>query len=473
MKIALIDPGSKKLLFNENFPHIGLAYVASALKKHGHEAACLDVGLVGEKQTDLFLQNGYDLVGLSVTSFTLRQAWSYAEKIKQSDKNVVIVLGGPHVSIGMEQSLDCDHVDYAIYGEGELAMVELAEALTKSGKRLHERLSAIKGLIFRSGEKVVCNGPRPRINNLDELAYPAFDLFEMDQYSAYPLFTSRGCPFGCSFCSIKAIWGTLWKHRSVENIIGEIEYARERFNWKNKPFNVIDDSFNVVPDRVMNFCRCLIDRRLNIQWFSSGFRADRIPLELALKMKGSGCMGVSVGIESANDEVLSRLKKKTTISAITEGCQNLSRAGIPVQAQFMIGNPGDTLEIIEESIQYARDQNFANAAFYLALPYPKTELWNYVKEHGTFLEEDYTRFHHFSDVPVFETPEFSAKERTIAYNLGRRLALTTKLKQELRTKYARIRRLDFQDLSTRRVIKAIGRLSKYSMDLAFRKKEKV
>ena len=473
MKIGLIDPGSKKLLFNESFPHIGLAYIAAVLEGKGHDVKCLDVGLVGKKRTELFLKERYDLIGLSVTSFTLRDTWAMAEKIKALNKDTVVVLGGPHVPIGMEQNLECSYVDYAVYGEGERTMLELTETLKKESRDQLEHLSGVKGLIFRDGDEVVCNPPRPRIDNLDKLPYPAFHLFQMEKYGTYPLFTSRGCPFGCSFCSIKAIWGTLWKRRAVENIIREIEYAREKFDWIHKPFNIVDDTFNVLPRRVTDFCERLISSGMNIKWFSSGFRADRVPLEMAFKMKESGCIGVSVGIESANDQILIRIKKKQTLAKCTEGCKNLSRAGIPVKAQFIIGNPGDTFQTVKESIEYARKERFANSAFYLALPYPKTELWDYVKEHGTFLKEDYTQFHHFSDEPVFETPEFSAEDRARAYRLGRKLELQTKIKQELRTKFARIKRLDFQDLSTKRVIKAIARLNKYATELVLHKKEKV
>lgn len=473
MKVALIDPGSKKLLFNENFPHIGLAYIASALENNGHDVLCLDVGQASPKETERFLQNRYDIVGLSVTSFSLLQAWDIAEKIKRFNKDTVIVLGGPHASIGMEQNLDSKDVDYAIYGEGESAIIELTEMLQQETKPRPENLHTIKGLVFRDGDKVVCNQPRERIDNLDELSYPAFHLFKMHEYSAYPLFTSRGCPFGCSFCSIKAIWGTQWKHRSAKSIVEEIIYARKKFDWNNKPYNIIDDSFNVVPDRVMDFCDLLIINKLNIQWFSSGFRADRVSLELAIKMKESGCLGVSIGIESASDKILKNMKKKTEIAKITKGYRNLTSAGIPVQAQFMIGNPGDTLETVMESIEYAKKQGFANAAFYLALPYPKTELWDYVKNNGTFLQKDYTKFHHFSNQPVFETPEFSAKDRIMAYELGRKVALRCKIKQEIKTKLARIKRFDFQDLTAKRITKAIARLCKYFIDLVFNMKEKV
>jgi radical SAM superfamily enzyme YgiQ (UPF0313 family) len=174
-----------------------------------------------------------------------------------------------------------------------------------------------------------------------------------------------------------------------------------------------------------------------------------------------------------SDEILKKIGKKETLEEITRGCQSLAQAGIPVQAQFMIGNIGDTLESVKKSLDFAKKQRFSNIAFYLALPYPHTGLWDYVQEKGRFLQEDYTQFHHFSNQPVFETPEFPAAERAKAYALGRRLALRAKIREEIRTKVNRIRRWDFEDLNLRRVSKAMGRLTKYFFDLALRREERV
>jgi radical SAM superfamily enzyme YgiQ (UPF0313 family) len=473
VKIGLIDPGFKRMLLDYGFPYVGLAYIAAVLEKQGHEVRTLDLGLASEEQTERFLKDGYELIGLSATSFTYGRALETAKNIKAINKDIVTVLGGPHVAIEMGSILNSPQVDYAVYGEGELTIAEFVEVLEKDRTPTIENLSSIKGLIFRDGHKIVTNPARSRIENLDELPYPAFHLFDMDKYGAFPLLTSRGCPFACAFCSIKAIWGTLWKYRSPGNIVEEIEYACERFNWEKKPFNIIDDSFNVKPKRVMDVCDLLIERGLNIKWFCWGIRADRISLPMALKMKEAGCYGVSVGIESASNDVLKTIKKRETIEQITMGCQNLKQAGIPIHAQFMIGNAGGTFETFKQSIEYAKKQRFSTVAFYLPLPYPKTELWDYVKKHGRFLKEDYTQFHHFSTKPVFETPGFSAQERTKAYALARRFALQTRIREELRIKLNRIKRLDFEGVSLRKMVRAACRLNKIFLDLALKRDEKV
>jgi magnesium-protoporphyrin IX monomethyl ester (oxidative) cyclase len=306
MKIGLVDFGSKRIIMDQNIPHLGLAYVAAVLELHGHQIHMLDSNQAGRKVTEEFISNTYDVIGLSATSFTYNQTNEFAAKMRSHNKEAIIVIGGPHVAIGMETVLDSPSFDYAVCGEGEYTMLDLVTILEKSRQPKCDDLYAIKGLIFRDKGKPVATPRRQRINSLDELPFPAFHLLQMEHYGFYPLLTSRGCPFGCSFCSIKAIWGTLWTHRSVDNIIQEIEYARGKLHWEKKPFNLIDDSFNVVPKRVMEFCERLIESGLNILWFSSGFRADRVPYELACKMKESGCIGVSVGIESSNDETLKR-----------------------------------------------------------------------------------------------------------------------------------------------------------------------
>lgn len=473
MKIGLIDPGSKKIILNEKFPHLGLAYIAAVLDRNDRQISILDVSMTDENKICQFLNERYDIIGISATSFTFSQALELAKKIKETNSDVITVLGGPHVSIGLESTLYSPYFDYSVVGEGELTMLELVKLLQKNTKPSAKDLSSISGLIFRNDSDIVVNPQRPRIDHLDNLPFPAFQYFTMEEYGIYPILTSRGCPFGCTFCAIKAIWGTTWRHRSPENIVSEIENAREKFDWEKKPFSIVDDSFNVKPKRVEEFCDLIIEKGLDIQWFSAGFRADKVTRSLAEKMKKSGCIAVSIGIESASNDVLRKIKKKETIEEISQGCEILAEVGIPVEGQFMIGNPGDTFETVQKSIEFARKHKFANAGFYLALPYPKTELWDYVREHGRFLKEDYTQFHHFANEPVFETPEFPAKERTKAYIMARKLSLQLRIKEELRRKLNRLKHMDFENLSLEKIIKALSRTSKYFFDLILRRHEKV
>jgi hypothetical protein len=124
---------------------------------------------------------------------------------------------------------------------------------------------------------------------------------------------------------------------------------------------------------------------------------------------------------------------------------------------------------VKESIEYAKKQNFTDVNFYLALPYPKTGLWEYIRTNGRFLRQDYTTFHHYANEPMFETPEFTAKERSEAYALARNFTLKAKLREEIKAKLKRIRRLDFADLNVRRVLKAAVRIKIHFLNYVFRK----
>ncbi len=480
MSIGLIDFGSESNIkrlrdmypkMSVSVPHLGLAYVAGVLDSNGYQIHMLDTNHAVKADFEKFLSNKYDIIGFSATTFTFDKTREFAREIRSHSKEAITVIGGPHAAVGMETVLNTPYFDYAVYGEGEFTMLDLVRLLEKSRKPKSEDLYGIKGLIFRDKGKAVVSPQRQRINCLDELPFPAFHLLPMKHYGVYPLLTSRGCPFGCSFCSTKAIWGTPWKFRSPKNIVEEIEYAINRYDWKRKPFIIVDDSFNVKQDRISRFCDILSEKGLNIQWSCAGFRADRISFPLAVKMKKTGCVAVSVGIESSSNDVLKRIKKKETIEDITRGCRFLVEAGIPVRAQFMIGNPGDTFETVMESIEYAKKQNFSDVNFYLALPYPKTELWEDIRKEGRFLREDYTTFHHYANEPVFETPEFTAEERKKAFALAHKFAVRTKLCEDIKTKLRRIRRLDFADLNAQRVAQASIRMKKYFLDYVFRRDE--
>ena len=168
----------------------------------------------------------------------------------------------------------------------------------------------------------------------------------------------------------------------------------------------------------MEFCEQLRKNHIDIEWACQGLRANNVTLELAQKMREVGCQSVSIGIESAVPEVLKNINKGETLEEISKGIENLSQAGIIVQGSFMIGNPGDNLESCEKSIEFIKKSPLLGANFYLALPYPKTELWQFIQDHGRFLKTDYTEFQNISDEPVFETPDFPAEDRKNAYRLA-------------------------------------------------------
>lgn len=423
MKIGLIYPNKGP---EEKQVHLGLAYIASYVLKeiNNVEINVLDTGVSSEKEVEAFLNKKFDIIGITSTSRTYREAIELAKYYKNKNNNANIIFGGPHVSIMTGELMKEPTIDYGVYGEGELTFKELVEHLFKY--RGHVDITGLKkisGLIFRDKGEVIVNPTRLLHKTLDELPFPAFHLFPMEKYLGnHSMMTSRGCPFSCSFCATTEIWGLRWRSRSAENVVKEMEFLITNFG--RKPIDFQDACFNTNKKRVEEICDLLIERKLRIPWTVRGFRADIINESLAKKMRRAGCAFVALGIESANYDMLVRIGKKETPEEISTGVRILREAEIDVLGQFMIGNPGETLETVKESLMFAKEVCNYKAVFGTAVPFPKTDLWDYVIKHGRFLiEPDCTRFEEIYPRVIFDTEEFPEEDRIEAIKLAKEAGL--------------------------------------------------
>lgn len=470
MRILLIDPGTKDM---NDYPPLGIGYVAAALENDGNQIEVLDMAVSDQKDISKLYLSNFELAGIRATSFTFNRALDIIKQIKLLNKNVVTVIGGPHTSIALGDVLKYASIDYAIYGEGEKTMAELVRLLKFQPNPNQNQLASIKGLIFRFNGDIQINPPRPWIPDLDELPFPAFHLFKnTSQYQAYPILTSRGCPYNCIYCAAGAIWDHRWRFRSVSNIIEEIKYAKDNYNWHNNNFYIIDDSFNIKVSRAVEFCEQLIHKHIEIKWSCQGVRADAMPLELAMKMKIAGCRSINIGVESADPQVLKNIKKGETIEQISTCIENVASTGIIVNGSFMIGNPGDNLQTIRKTMKFIRKSSLFNVSFNTALPYPKTELWKFVQEKGHFLNDDYTKFHHFSQEPLFETVDFPKAERVSAIKMARKFELRHMLGNYLKIRGLRFKFQDIKEYNIREKIEFIRRFFKFILDILLNRGQK-
>jgi radical SAM superfamily enzyme YgiQ (UPF0313 family) len=432
MRIALVYPGKQE--DTKQMP-LGIGYLASYIlsKNDDVEVKALDTGIATEKETRAFYSGDYDVVGISVTSRGYHEAVQLARTFKENHKHTLVVFGGPHVSLMMQEIMQEQLIDVAVYGEAELTFDAFLKALKETGQQLDsEALSKINGLIYRSNGKTVVTPRREFIKALDTLPFPAFHLFPMERYPGkYPMITSRGCPFACVFCAASHIWQKRWRARSPEDVIEEVEYLTKHF--KARPIDFHDAIFNTSLKRVNRICDLFINKKIKIPWGVRGFRADIIDFDTAKKMSEAGCTHVAIGIESANPEMLIGIGKKETIEQIDKGIDILRANGIDVLGQFMIGNPGETLETVKESITYAKGANLTQVVFGTAVPFPNTGLWSYVHEHGRFLvEADCTRFEEISPRVIFETSEFSKKDRLEAIRLASKAGFLPRGSEKIR-----------------------------------------
>jgi anaerobic magnesium-protoporphyrin IX monomethyl ester cyclase len=411
MNIGLINPNRD---IKEPAVHLGLGYIASYSQQIHEDLKfeLLDTRVSKSNEVKEFLNSSFDFIGITATSQTFIEAVDLANSYRENWPNTPIIIGGAHCSTVKDEVLNGFPFDYAIYGEGEITFSEMIDFF--KGKK---NLSEINGLIYKDNNgKIIVNPVRELIPDLDSIPFPMYSLFKMGLYPQHRMITTRGCPHKCVFCNSHSIWTNRWRKRSAENIIEEIDYLASSYSMKSFVFN--DDSFNIDLSRVEKFCDILIQKKDGIIW-STSVRIDRISENIAQKMKQAGCYNVCIGIESANNEVLKLMSKSNTREKIYEGIQIFRHAGIDVMGQFMIGNPGDTLSTIEESIEYAKTSNLNGVEFYTALPYKDTQLWEYATTHGRLLtDKPVWEYHTINPRIVFETPEFTYEERLKAVNLA-------------------------------------------------------
>ncbi len=194
-------------------------------------------------------------------------------------------------------------------------------------------------MIYRDDNQVVENEDDLFVREPDEMAFPAFDLFELDKYidRKLPIITSRGCPYRCTFCSINLTSGFMFRPRSAKNVVDELEHWYKK-GYKYFGFN--DDNFTLLPERAEEICDQIIERGLKIKWeLRNGIRIDKVNERLLRKMKNAGCMYVAFGVESADQEVLDNIKKGITAEKAKEAILLADKVGIKKGAFFIVGLP--------------------------------------------------------------------------------------------------------------------------------------
>lgn len=316
----------------------GIGYLAAYLKRYfdATEVKVFDFNNNGRDMDARISEiSAFDVIGFSMKSFTRESALKIARRVK-TDKNILIA-GGPHITLdGVNFLKENSIFDYGVSGEGELTLQLLLQAIADK-----KEVSGIKGLVYRSGKNVVSTGQSARGKELDTLPYPdytAFDSLDDGRILNYPLVTSRGCPYLCTYCCVKDVMGKQWFARSVDNIMGELTQAKELYGFES--FNIQDDNFSLDVERAKAFCDTMIEKDLKMTWSCpNGIRADKLDDELMGKMHRAGCFAVAMGIESGVEEEFNAIKKGEELSDIVNAVELAKKNKIWVFGNFIIGLP--------------------------------------------------------------------------------------------------------------------------------------
>jgi anaerobic magnesium-protoporphyrin IX monomethyl ester cyclase len=346
-----------------------------------------------------------DWIGASVKTAVVSSAERTIQAIRTQCPGANTVIGGPHIGVlGAGYMAGQEFYEFGLSGEGERALPDLIEGKSPE---------TIPGLIFRQGDAWHSN-PVNHIEDLDNLAYPTYRTWDRIDRSLFPylMVHSRGCPYRCGFCSVPKINGKRFRKRSPEGVVEELRFARKEYVFRD--FEFIDDNLTLDIDHAKKVCEALIRADLGIGWFANnGIRADRLDHELAVLMKKSGCKGVAIGVESADEEILKNIHKGETVDDMARGIQLLRTVNIPVGGHFIIGLPGDTLAKVRKSIQFKERVGLDYAYFNQLVPYPGTEVGEWAQRHGNILVDNITDASHFGTKTkiIMETPEFPKADR--------------------------------------------------------------
>lgn len=428
MKVLLVNPApNRRTWASYSFLHLGLAYLAAYLVECGHEVKVLDMTVRPMSDAELrhcLKKEHAQLVGVTATTPVIKSAWKVCQAAKE-ETGAWTVIGGAHVSAMPEESAELDFVDVVVTHEGEVTLVELCETLGLGGS-----LMAVKGIAFKGPEGVVRTAERGLIEDLNELPFPARQLFPpLSAYSpsqpylsrrkpSVNILTSRGCPYSCFFC-YKGVFGHRYRMRSVENVVAEWRSLVQ--DYRVKEIEVVDDNFALDVDRAVEICDRIVAEKLVIPWATfSGIRVDHPDHVRLLKaMKRAGCYRLAMGIESGSDDVLEKIGKKITTARAREAVKVAQSLGFEIMGLFMIGNVGETAESIQRTIDFARELNTDYAQFLIATPFPGSPMYAAVEKEGKFLVRDWDEYDNMGGQAFFEmgdiTRELAEGMRQKAY----------------------------------------------------------
>lgn len=423
MRILLVNPKSKLPIDTRISPPLGLAYLAAVAERRGDQVRVYDGDIEDSPLGEAIRVFAPELVGITANTTQIMAAWRTAELVK-SLCDALVVLGGPHPTSLPEESAAKPSVDLVVRGEGEATWLELLGMLDSATTlRMPKAQDPILGTTYRGDDGAIISTPdRAPIpaEKLDEMSFPAWHLFKLDRYTnlqptvdqvdgpSLPILTSRGCPYRCSYCS--QIGPRRWRARSADSVLAEWRWlVREQ---GAAEIGVLDDSFNIDRQRVLEICQRLVAEDLNhVPWIMiNGIRANLADEEILGAMKRAGCLRAAFGVESGNQAILdSVVDKHLTLDQVRSAFKAARAVGLETIGFFIIGLPGETEATMEDTIRFACELDPVVANFSIATPFPGTDMYETVKATGRILADTWDDFVFFEGKARFEMPDLPAE----------------------------------------------------------------
>jgi len=451
-RVVLLRPPmlvAKWANFSSVCPPLGLAYLAAAIRQAGYddiravdalgEAPFQRVALENSNFTNFGLSTRqildkageapFDILCVSLMfSHDWPMSKALIQAVKRANPHIKIICGGEHVTACPEICLeDCPEIDVCVLGEGETTIIQLLRAFEDK-----QSLDSVKGIMFRSDDGPVQTPKQPRITNLKQIAWPAWDLFPLENYLSnglgygvnpgrtVPLLVSRGCPYQCTFCSNPLMWTTKWQARDIDELLAEMEYYIEEFGAEN--FDFYDLTTIVRKDWIIEFCNKVIKKNWKVSWqMPAGTRSEALDAESLRLMYLSGQRNLTYAPESGSPTTLKKIKKKINLDRMKDSIKTALDEGMNVKLNMIIGFPHETKKEVLETLKFIKDVAILGVHdVYIACfsPYPGTELFNQLKESGQIDEMDDEYFYMlttYSDILYSESYSPHLSNRVVTF----------------------------------------------------------
>ena len=400
-------------------PSIGLAYLGAYLKKYNHSYTAIDAcGEALEQIHSSSLGSDIKIQGLTVSQVIERipsntqifgfsclfsHAWplvlNLASEIRKLFPNSLFVVGGEHPTAMSRQVLSSNLFDVVVLGEGEETFLELVEVF-KTNKSLHD----VSGIAYLDQNlDYIETAPRKRVQDIDQLPYPDWDSWSIEQYIEHeqvtginlgrsmPILGSRGCPYTCTFCSTEEMWTRQYIMREGEKLVQEMDYMKNKYRVTG--FTFMDSTFIINRKKTLNFCNALIRKNLNISYqLPAGTRCEAFDEELIHALEESGLKNFALAPESGSKMIRKAIKKQINIDSFMSTVKLILRkTKMTLGCFIVIGFPEDTPQTMKETLEFVRKLAFLgvdDVTVSKFTPYPGSPYYDQLVKQG-ILKEDH------------------------------------------------------------------------------------
>lgn len=378
LKIALIMANKIK----QGYPPLGILYIASYLRKYKPE---YNINVYDTFPDETFSPNEYDIIGLSCMSIQYPDACDFSKSIRKEFKGCII-FGGVHTTLTKQIP---DYIDFGIIGEGEQTFLELANFIADGSSGIPKDIC---GLVINHNKNFLITPKREPIADLDSIPFPAWDLIDMEYYlkpnNVYgtvvgvglSLMTSRGCCYSCKFCSSVKMWDNLRFH-SAEYVVNMIEYVTNTYNieyiW------CADDHFALNKKRLNEIANLIKKRNIKIG-IGISCRVDSYNDNMKTLLKQIGVKALALGLETGSNKILKEIKSGCKLSVNEEAqiVRQMVSDGFQVHGMFIINTPNETLEDLNQTIDFIHSLPLCKVSVAVATPYYGTEWWDTARQQG-------------------------------------------------------------------------------------------